>query len=131
MGKTNVSKCFLLFTNIISRVVGWMTVELVKAIRKAEEEAGSLIREATQQARQIRKQAETDSSRLDEQLRAETRALTREILERAEKEGHEQAKPLVEAQQEEVNRLREMAEGKISLAVTLVKERIVKLYADC
>ncbi len=107
-----------------------MTVELVKAIREAEEEAGSLIRKATQTARQIRKEADTESAQLAERFRAETRARAQEILEGAERDGHEQAQPLVEDQQQEVNRLRTMAESRISLAVTFVKERIVKLYAD-
>ncbi len=107
-----------------------MTVQLVQSIREAEEQAGSLIREATLQARQIRKQAETESARIIERSRTETTDRTREMLEQAEKEAHEQAKPLVEAQQQEIARLREMAESKVPAAVALIKERIVKLHAD-
>ena len=46
-----------------------MTVELVKAYQEGGRGSRLIDPEATQQARQIRKQAETDSSRLDEQLR--------------------------------------------------------------
>ena len=42
----------------------------------------------------------------------------------------DRAKPLVEAQQQEIARLREMAESKVPAAVALIKERIVKLHAD-
>ncbi len=107
-----------------------MTVQLVQAIREAEGKAGSLNREATLQARQIRKQAEIESSRIAERSRAETAARVQEILEQAEKEAHEQAIPLVEAQQQEMARLREAAENKVSAAASLIMERIVKLHAD-
>jgi len=107
-----------------------LTLQLVQSIREAEEKADSLMREATLKARQIRKQAETESARIIEQSRTETASRSREMLNQAEKEAHEQTKPLMEAQQQEMARLREVADSKVPAAVALIKERIVKLHAQ-
>jgi V/A-type H+-transporting ATPase subunit G/H len=111
-------------------VVSSLALQLVQSIREAEEKAGNIIREATLKARQIKVAAEKEAGQITEKYRSETAVCIKKMLAQAKEEANEESKPLMAVRQKEILALEKKAAGKIPEAVTLVKERIVKLHAD-
>lgn len=107
-----------------------MTVELVKAIKNAENEAENKIREAQQNARQVIREAENAAETELKQAAAAAGEEAKKLILKAEEEAAAETIPINEKQRETIAALKTEAAGRMPEALALLKAKVVKTDAD-
>jgi len=106
-----------------------LAVELVRLVRDAEHRAEVIIREAQQKARQSVKETEAAAVAVVQGAEVEAERRAGDLIRCAQEEARLEAGPLVQKQRDEIASMQQKAELKLSEAVAMITERIVKFYA--
>lgn len=107
-----------------------MTVELVKAIKDAENEAEKKIREAQQSARQVIREAENAAETELKQAVAAAGEEAKKLILKAEEEAAAETIPINQKQLKTIAALKAEAAGRMPKALALLKEKVVNTDAD-
>lgn len=102
-----------------------MSIDLIKAIKDAEEKADQIIKQSLTDARQMVADAENQSVILVEQAMEQAFIKANDIITNAEKSAVEEISQIKEEITHECNLLRKQASNKIEAAVNLICGRIV------
>ncbi|MDK2784427.1 MAG: V/A-type H+/Na+-transporting ATPase subunit [Bacillota bacterium] len=104
----------------------YLTIEALRAVRETETSALELRRAAREEARRMVERAEAEAEALVEQEVRAAKEEARALLAQAEAEALREAEPIQREANEACARMQEEAAGRLSQAVALIVERIVK-----
>ncbi|OPL14782.1 MAG: hypothetical protein AVO34_01260 [Firmicutes bacterium ML8_F2] len=103
-----------------------MTVELVKAIKEAEAKADRLIRDVRQDARRKLKEAKEEGEVIVGKAAVEAGEQAEALIEKAREEANAEVEPLNAEQKQEIACVQSLAADKLSEAVSLLVDKVVK-----
>lgn len=104
-----------------------MLTEVLKEIRRAEEEADDLRRRAQLESRKIIQDAEREAAAMLSQKVSEAEAEALAAAAAGEEETRRLIVPLQQRADEDVCRIQSLAQAEQEAAITMVTERIVKV----
>lgn len=107
-----------------------MSIEVLKFIKKAEEEAEDIIMKSAADARKIILQAETKSRQLLEKLDSDIEEKRKKIISEAEESANTEIKIKMEEITQQCTDIKRKAREKIDEAVSIIVGRIVKLNGN-
>lgn len=105
-----------------------MSIDVIVSIKQTESEAQEIIKESLAQARKLIDEAELESKKLIQQAEKEADEEYQNIISKAEKSAYDEATVFMEKVVKECEGIKAEARGKISEAVNLILERIVKTH---
>ncbi|SHJ85398.1 V/A-type H+-transporting ATPase subunit G/H [Clostridium amylolyticum] len=105
-----------------------MALEAINEIRKAEEEADLLIKNAQEESREIIKQGNLKAEMSYDEIIKSAKSQSDNYFKKAETEGNLASEPILKLGREETEELLNVSQEKLQQAVKLVVERIVKNY---
>lgn len=103
-----------------------MNLDPLKTVLEAEHAAREVLVAAAREADQLVEDAESDGQRLIEEAQSNAKESVASLMAEAEKEALEAERLIALETQKTCQALRDQAQGKMSLAVSLIAERIVE-----
>lgn len=107
-----------------------LALEGIKEIKKAEDYADSIIAKAQAESKEILKNADAQATREKAKIIDDANSEAKKILEDAARNAKEEAAPILEKGKKQTEELLNISQDKISSAVNLVIERIVKFNGN-
>jgi V/A-type H+-transporting ATPase subunit G/H len=105
-----------------------LSMESIESIKKIEEQAEEIRREALQKARYLLRKAEEEGAQAADRIAKETEKMNREIMLKAEKEAKDEINRLKQTNDQECDWIRRTAEANLDKAVAFIMGRIVKSH---
>ena len=107
-----------------------MSVEVIKAIREAEERAEEIKRSARQQARDIVKQSREEAEEITREASVQNARRMQEVVEKAQQEAQAELKTMEEQGLLEIDAMVAGAGGRLDDAAAYILDQIGDTYGD-
>jgi len=107
-----------------------LAIEVLKEIKEVEVTAENLKKQASVKARDIVKAATDQAHKELDHAEQEAQSITSRIVNEKEDEARKKANSIMESSEADCKAIRAVSEQKISKAVNLVIERIVKAHGN-
>lgn len=107
-----------------------MTLEIIKAVRKAEQDAEKVIEDSVSRSRDIISNAEKDKHKILENAIKEGEREAAEIMKQMESDAQREEERIYIRAEEEGEAIKKATDPKIDSAVDFVIEKVVKSHGN-
>lgn len=104
-----------------------MVEDVLKLVRKAEEDAEKLIVDAKNKTSDILREAEKDAKKIIEDLEAEGNKEAQIIVDKVKKEGESEAKKIIDAEEKKAAKLEKESRKNLGDSVKIIIDSVLNL----